>query len=84
MAWSAYRFGWRLDSATNITMNSNFLGHVLERDLGGVVIDQQAMFAICSWEGSRCKDVFLTHNIAAGGPYAGFLTPMHECGESET
>jgi hypothetical protein len=31
-----------------------------------------------------CSDISVTNNIAGGGVYAGFITPGHDCGKSNT
>jgi hypothetical protein len=45
-------------------------------------VDKAGLFAICSKDGSICTDVIVTNNIAAGGIYAGFIVPGHDCGDS--
>lgn len=78
--------GFRVDTATNVTIKGNFVGHVTERIVegGGGFIDKWGAFLICSLEGTKCKDVFVTDNIAAGSAYAGFIAPSHDCGDQAT
>lgn len=43
-------------------------------------MDKAGLVAVCSADESKCTDVWVTNNIAAGGIYAGFIVPGHECG----
>lgn len=75
--------GFRVDTATNVTIKGNWVGHVTERvvDGSGSFIDKWGAFVICSLEGTLCKDVFVTDNIAGGSAYAGFVAPTYACGD---
>lgn len=49
------------------------------------LVDLEACFTLCAFFGSEdCQDIRLTNSIAAGCPFAGFIAPGHECGESDT
>jgi len=69
-----------------VTVKGNFVGHVTERivDGSGSFIDKWGAFVICSLEGTLCKDVYVTDNIAAGSAYAGFVAPTYACGDQKT
>lgn len=84
--WVAKPVGLRVDHATNVTIKNNFVGQVTERDVDGSggFIDKWGAYLICSFEGSTCTDVFVTNNIAAGAPYAGFVAPSYACGDEAT
>jgi hypothetical protein len=45
-------------------------------------VDKAGLVAICSKDESKCTDVMVSNNIAAGGIYAGFVVPGHDCGDS--
>ena len=48
-------------------------------------IDLEACVAFCSyWEPNNCYKSGITNSIAAGCPYAGFVAPGHECGETNS
>jgi len=78
--------GFRVDTATNVTIKRNVVARVTERivDGSGSFIDKWGAFLICSLEGTLCKDVFVTDNIAAGVAYAGFVAPTYSCGDQAT
>lgn len=45
-------------------------------------VDKGGGFSICALQsGDPCTDVRVRNNIAAGTPYAGFVTVGHECGK---
>ena len=81
------KFGVNILTSTDITLDSNFVGDVLERALpsGQHMIDKEAGFSICSsLDDNKCKDLVITNNIAAGTFFAGFVAPGHNCEEQET
>ena len=84
--WVSKPVGLRVDTGTNITIKNNFVGQVTERDGDGSggFIDKWGAYVICSLEGSTCRDVYVTGNIAAGAPYAGFVAPSYSCGDENT
>jgi len=51
----------------------------------GKSIEKEACVANCSYFGtSGCKNVSISHSIAAGCVYAGWVQPGHKCGEANT
>lgn len=78
-------FGVAIDSAKNITFDNNFVGGTVERTTFESLdqkVDKAGLVAVCSKDISLCEDVYVTNNIAAGGIYAGFIAPGHDCGDS--
>ena len=81
--------GMMLDFVRNCTITGNFIGDVFDRGIQFIdmTIDKEACVAYSSYEvndkGSPSYDMTFTDNIAAGCPYAGFIAPGHECGDSE-
>lgn len=48
-------------------------------------LDQEACFSVCSLpDTGNCEQIKITNSIAAGCPYAGFITPGHKCGEADS
>lgn len=45
------------------------------------LLDYETCFSICSLpDTGNCDKIKVTNSLAAGCPYAGFITPSHKCG----
>lgn len=78
--------GVGIDSTQNMTFNNNFVGGTVERTTFESLdqkVDKAGLVCVCSLELSKCEDVYVTNNIAAGGIFSGFVVPGHECGDYE-
>ena len=76
--------GVAFQAATNLTFNSNVIGHTTQRETLETteVIDKRAALAACSYfDGDTCTDVSIYDNIVAGAAYAGYVVRSHECGD---
>lgn len=74
-----------IDSTNNMTFDGNFAGGSVERttfESLDKIVDKACIVCVCSYEMSQCSDITVTNNIAAGGIYAGFIAPGHDCGDS--
>ena len=75
-----------IDSTQNMTFDSNFAGGSVERttfESLDQVVDKAGLVCVCSYGMSKCSDILVTNNIAAGGIYAGFVVAGHQCGDYE-
>lgn len=78
--------GVGIDSVQNMTFDSNFVGGSVERTTFESLdqkVDKAGLVTVCSYEMTKCTDVYVTNNIAAGGIYAGFVVAGHACGDYE-
>ena len=84
----ARAIGVHMDLVRNVTMDNTFTGDVLKRALqaGDSFVDKEACVAVCSYmtEGSKCYDLRITNNVAAGCVFGGFVVPGHDCGASDS
>lgn len=75
-----------MDFVKNVTLHDTFTGDVMPRDFtaGDMVVDKEGCVAVCSYmtQGSKCFDLKITNNIAAGCKFGGFIAPGHDCGDS--
>ena len=46
--------------------------------------DSKRGFKILFHEGTKCFDLKITNNIAAGCKFGGFIAPGHDCGDSQS
>lgn len=51
-----------------------------------MMVDKEGCVAVCSYmtQGSKCSDLEITDNIAAGCKFGGFLAPGHDCGDTSS
>ena len=80
--------GVHLDFVTNVTLTNNFIMDVMPRKFGAGdgLVDKEACVAVCSYhtDGSACRDLTVTNNIAAGCKFAGFIAPGHDCDDNNS
>ena len=82
--------GVHLDYVRNVTMSNTLTADIMPRNYGTKtdedVADKEACVAICSYftDGSPCKDLTITNNIAAGCKFAGFIAPGYDCDEESS
>lgn len=84
----AKAIGVHMDLVRNVTMDNTFTGDVSKRkiDAGDMFVDKEGCVAICSYmtQGSKCYDLQITDNIAAGCVFGGFVAPGHDCGDTSS
>lgn len=77
--------GIATQNSKNVTIDNNVVGGIVERttlDFDGPMVDKGGGYSICALkDGDPCTDVRVRNNIAAGTPYAGFVTVGHDCGK---
>ena len=80
--------GVQMDFVKNVTLHDTFTGDVMPRPFtaGDMVVDKEGCVAVCSYmtQGSKCFDLKITNNIAAGCKFGGFIAPGHDCGDSQS
>jgi len=80
--------GVHMDMVRNVTFSDNFVGDVMKRKFTAIdkVVDKESCVVICSYmsEGSRCTDLTITNNIAAGCEFGGFVAPGNDCGDASS
>lgn len=84
---NARAIGLNVYTSNNVTLKNNIVADVGVRPefSGQKLVDKEACYSVCVfYGGENCKDITITGNIAAGCPFAGFIVPAHDCGESET
>lgn len=83
----AQQFGVNLKTINDVTIDNIFVADVKRRVWkgGDNTIDKEACVAYCSWaEPDRCTGNSLKNSVAVGCPYAGFVAPGHDCGDSSS
>ena len=84
---NARAIGLNVYTSNNVTLKNNVVADVGVRPefSGQKLVDKEACYTVCAFYGDDdCSDLTITGNIAAGCPFAGFIAPAHDCGESET
>ena len=78
--------GVGIDAVQNMTFDNNFVGGTVERTTFESLdqkVDKAGLVTVCSYEGTKCSDLYVRNNIAAGGIYAGFVAPGEKCDDYE-
>jgi len=88
VVYSFRNTGINLSYAKNITVNQNWVFHIVERP-NYVMIDDQLDFwtgiATCTMpKKTSCVDIEMQDNVVAGAVWAGFTGLAHRCGEDKT
>jgi hypothetical protein len=73
--------------SNNITINNNIAGDVRKREelVMQNTVDKESIYSMCAYFNrgdSACYGNTITNNVAAGGLYAGFVVPGHDCDDS--
>jgi len=88
---SVYQVGLRVDSVTNVKMDSVNVYDVKKRTWLTLVdnaMDKECCVAFCSYNESNCSTSSIINSKVAGCPFAGYIVPGYGCadkvGESST
>lgn len=80
------KFGIRLESSDDVTVDRNLVMHVIERttfEIIGKAIDKTGGIAMCTDGFTKCKNMKARGNIVAGAVYVGFAGPGKGCGTED-
>lgn len=84
----SFAIGVHMDFVRNVTLHDTFTGDVMPRPFsaGDMVVDKEGCVAVCSYmtQGSKCTDLQITNNIAAGCKYGGFIAPGKDCDDTSS
>jgi hypothetical protein len=82
--WGFRAVGVSAISVRNFTFDSNFVGHVMEREVSGqMFVDRRAGVAICSLDAGVCSGLKIINNIVAGTTFSGYAMVADDCNSTQ-